>query len=94
MTDSEFIAINGWWIMSKRYNGHQKVFVQKIERSVEKLNPLISEARMLRLFILERELQSIQDRLRYGMDMQRRAFSDDSLTSNTPLLVTGLDQSR
>ena len=80
--------------MSKRYSEHQKGLILKIERSVERLNPLISEARMLRLFLLERELQSIQDRLRYGMDMQRRAYSDDSLTSDTPLLITGIDQSR
>lgn len=80
--------------MSKRFNEHQKVFIAKIERSIERLNPLISEARWQRLYIVERELQAIQNGLRNALEMQRRAYSDDSLTSPEPLLVIGIDKSR
>lgn len=78
----------------KRYTQPQKDFLPKIERSIEKLNPLISQARMLRLFIIERELQDIQDRLRIALELQRRAYSDDSLTAPEPLLILGIDRSR
>ena len=79
--------------MSKRFSEPQKVFISKIERSIERLNPLQSEARMLRLFLIERELVAIQNGLRNALDYQRRAYSDDSLTSKEPLLINGVDKS-
>ena len=80
--------------MAKRFTEPQKVFITKIERSIERLNPLISEARMLRLFLVERELNHCREGLISSLEYQRRAYSDDSLTSPEPLLVTGIDKSR
>jgi hypothetical protein len=80
--------------VSRRFTDPQKGFIQKIERSIERLNPLISEARMLRLFLIERELNHCREGLMVSLEHQRRAYLDDSLTSREPLLITGLDKSR
>jgi len=80
--------------MSKRFTEPQKAFIAKMERSIERLNPLISEARMLRLFLIERELYAVREGIIKSLEYQRRAYSDDSLTSPEPLLIVGLDKSR
>jgi len=49
---------------------------------------------MLRLFLIERELYAVREGIIRALEYQRRAYSDDSLTSPEPLLIVGLDKSR
>lgn len=84
----------GIGVMSKRFTDPQKEFLSKIERSIDKLYPLVSQARMLRLYIVERELAWTRQGLVDALELQRRAYLDDSLTSKEPLLVNGIDKSR
>jgi hypothetical protein len=61
-----------------------------VERTIEKLIPLQSKARILNLVIFEREFVAIEFRLRAMMDMQLRAFRDDTLCETLPLFPQGL----
>jgi hypothetical protein len=80
--------------MSKRFSDPQKEFIARIEKSIERVRPMYSQARMLRLYLLERELLHVFEGLTRALDYQRRAYSDDALTSKEPLLITGIDKSR
>lgn len=61
-----------------------------VEKSIPKLVTLQSEASRVNCPILERELIHIQRQLRDALEMQARAFRDDSLSDPEPLFPQGM----
>jgi hypothetical protein len=73
----------------KRLDPQQTEFIAEIDAATPRLDKWIVKARELHLWILERELMQAQKILRNAVDMQTRAFRDDSLVDPEPLYPQG-----
>jgi hypothetical protein len=74
----------------KKLTEAQINLMAKLEASIEKLQNVETEANRANLFILERELRHMRTALRNAIDLQCRAFRDDSLTDPEPLFPQGM----
>jgi hypothetical protein len=73
----------------KKLSTDQIDLIAEIDGAIPRLDKWIVQARKTHLLILERELMYLQKGLREAVDMQTRAFRDDSLVDPEPLFPEG-----
>ncbi len=73
----------------KKFTDDQLKLFGILEKSIAKLQSLQAEAKRCNLLILEKTLIGMAKELREGLELQARAFRDNTLVDHEPLFPTG-----